>query len=43
MASTQAFFADGHIMRAYQCECGWWHLTRRYSTRLPAEHDEVAS
>lgn len=25
----------GTIMRAYECQCGWWHLTR--STSAPAE------
>lgn len=36
-AAGLVFIADGCCMRAYPCPCGWWHLTRRDSTPLPAE------
>lgn len=36
-AAGLVFVADGHLMRAYPCPCGWWHLTRRHSTPMPAE------
>ena len=33
----QALWADGRFLRAYDCPCGWWHLTSRQATLLPAE------
>jgi hypothetical protein len=36
-AGELMFIADGVVMRAYPCPCGWWHLTRRHSTPMPAE------
>lgn len=36
-AHALVYVAGGIVMRPYRCECGWWHLTRRRGSRLPAE------
>ena len=36
-AAELLYIADGVVMRAYPCPCGWWHLTRRQARQLPAE------
>ena len=36
-AAALVFVAGGCLMRAYPCPCGWWHLTRRHATPMPAE------
>jgi hypothetical protein len=41
-ASTLPFITGGVVMRAYLCPCGWWHLTRRQGTPLPAELERSA-
>jgi hypothetical protein len=40
-AAGLLFVADGVVLRAYLCRCGWWHLTHRRGTRLAGEghHD----
>lgn len=36
-AAGLLFVADGTVMRAYLCSCGWWHLTHRHGARLAGE------
>jgi hypothetical protein len=33
-ASGLVVVAEGVLMRAYPCPCGWWHLTRRQGAVL---------